>query len=177
MLSSLSTTGKNLLRSAEHFSLLVTHTTASSVGGFLSSLPPSHWASNWNVFIALLIYNSSSLQCKEGALLLSYKWRQWSLSSFCKELAGRRTFGVRRNRKAETQNDFGVIQQKKSSLWLLLIWHNQTTQANKKTPADSDFCKTTQLVSVRNRVLTPESKERPPEQEHVTWYSSHLIPL
>lgn len=63
-LSSLSTTGKNLLRSAERSSLLMTHTTASSVGGFLSSLPPS----NCNAFIACLIYSSSSLHCKEGKL-------------------------------------------------------------------------------------------------------------
>lgn len=73
MLSSLSPTGKNLLRSAEHFSLLMTHKTASSVGGFLSSLPPSHRAGNWNAFIAWLIYSSSSLHCKEGKLPLAYE--------------------------------------------------------------------------------------------------------
>lgn len=51
----------------------MTHTTASSVGGFLSSLPPSNRAGNWNAFTACLIYSSSSLRCKEGKLPLAHE--------------------------------------------------------------------------------------------------------
>lgn len=149
----------------------MTHTTASSVGGFLSSLPPSNRAGSWNAFSAWLIYGSSSLHCKAGKLLWLTSKARWSLSSFCKELAGRRMLGVRRNRKAHSSPTFlGGFQKKKPSLYFFFFSPCfEIIKPHKKTFQWNWTLAKPQSSSQWGMVRTDfwGRKKRPPEQKYV----------
>lgn len=146
----------------------MTHTTASSVGGFLSSLPPPNRAGKRNAFISdWFIAALPSTARRESCLGLTSTAR-WSLSSLCKELAGGRMLGVRRNRKAHSSPNFlGGFQKTKPSLYFLsLLWNNQTTQ--RALQWNWTLAKP-QSLSQWGMVRTGfwGRKKRPPEQNHL----------
>lgn len=176
MLNSLPTTGKNLLRSAEHFSLLMIHTTASSVGGFLSSLPPPYRAGNWNAFIALLIYNSSSLHYKEGRLFLAYEQSTMISELLLQRASRKKDVWCEQEQKTSHPPNFfwRLLGKQASTVFFFLLWHNQTTQ---KTFSEIGILQSHKAcLGEEWRVAISERGRRGPQSRN-TWYSRYLVPV
>lgn len=137
-----------------------------------------HLSSYW--FIAAL----PSTARKEHCIWLTSR-AQWSLSSPCKELAERRMFGVGKNGKAltlqMTLESFSKMQHHCVLSWSHGITECYTInpQTDKQTQMELDFCKTTTLVSVRNRehwILKGEQEEAPRAGTPGTALTQYLYP-